>query len=184
MWELQRSTVSSCWEENKNTGWQRSSMFYFFESDDVAYYSYSQYSAVLHWCRMLQHLNHRRKGMKRDSFFTKSAEEREVYYEVKMFLHKSPLIAYCWVQNWEHIKPIWTQSFWHRTHCAVVPWICDKVTHTHPQRQRDKDREGQKVFSSLNLGVIIGWGGRRNFPCCKPSSNLAAVSNSSFLHQS
>lgn len=50
----------------------------------------------------------------------------------------------------------------------VVSWIRDKtgnasITHTHPQRQGDKDREGQRVCSLLNLGVITGWGGRRIF---------------------
>lgn len=133
----------------------------------------------------LQHLNHCNNGMKRDSFVTTSTDEQGVHCEVKLYLCKSPIRAYYREHNCEHIKPIWTQSFWPLAYCAwVVPWIWDNtgntpITHTHPQRQRDKDREGQKVFSLLNLGVIIGWGGRRIFPR-KPSSSLSRCRQQQF----
>lgn len=114
---------------------------------------------MLQWCCAirLSTLIIGKKGMKRGSFVTERGDKQEVHRGFKLYPCKSPLMAYCGVTKWEHINQFGHVHADILSNVWAVSWIWDKtehapITHTHQQRWRDKDGQGQKVFFLVNLG--------------------------------
>lgn len=72
------------------------------------------------------------------------------------------------MQNWEHIKLIWTQPFWHLTHCVGCfldlrqHWKCTHNSHPSTETERQRQRGTQSIFL-VKLGCDYRVGRKGNF---------------------